>query len=69
MADAQKPEKSMNNAAIKKRSSFTTAGYGYILYPSITMLGNGEWLAAFNHSRRHEPPLHPPEYPGFRTLL
>lgn len=50
-------------------SSFTTAGYGYILYPSITMLGNGEWLAAFNHSRRQEPPLHPPEYPGFRTLL
>ncbi|MDP6037994.1 MAG: hypothetical protein QGG64_05550 [Candidatus Latescibacteria bacterium] len=30
---------------------------------------NGDWLAAFNHSRRREPRMHPPTDPLFRTLL
>ena len=41
----------------------------YISHPSITLLHNGDWLAAFNHSRRREPRMHPPTDPLFRTLL
>lgn len=41
----------------------------YISHPSITTLRNGDWLAAYNHSRRREPHLHPPSDPLFRTLL
>jgi len=43
--------------------------FAYISHPSITLLDNGEWLAAFNHSRRREPRMHPPGDPLFRTLL
>ena len=43
--------------------------YAYISHPSITVLDNGDWLAAFNHSRRREPHMHPPGDPLFRTLL
>ena len=43
--------------------------FAYISHPSITALKNGEWLAAFNHSRRREPRMHPPSDPLFRTLL
>lgn len=43
--------------------------YAYISHPSITVLDNGDWLAAFNHSRRREPRAHPPSDPLFRTLL
>ena len=43
--------------------------YAYISHPSIAVLQNGEWLAAFNHSRRREPRMHPPTDPLFRTLL
>ena len=37
--------------------------------PSITVLGNGEWLAGFGYSRRQERVMHPPGDPLFRTLL
>ena len=43
--------------------------FAYISHPSITVLENGEWLAAFNHSRRREPRMHPPTDPLFRTVL
>ena len=43
--------------------------FAYISHPSLVALDNGEWLAAFNHSRRREPRLHPPGDPLFRTLL
>jgi len=43
--------------------------FAYISHPSITTLDNGEWIAAFNHSRRREPRQHPPGDPLFRTLL
>ena len=43
--------------------------FAYISHPSITLLDSGEWLAAFNHSRRREPRMHPPGDPLFRTLL
>ena len=43
--------------------------FAYISHPSITILENGEWLAAFNHSRRRKKRMHPPTDPLFRTLL
>ncbi|MBT4502669.1 MAG: exo-alpha-sialidase [Gemmatimonadetes bacterium] len=43
--------------------------FAYISHPSIALLENGEWLAAFNHSRRREPKMHPPGDPLFRSLL
>ncbi len=43
--------------------------FAYLSHPSITVLEGGEWLAAFNHSRRREPSMHPPTDPLFRTLL
>ena len=43
--------------------------YAYISHPSIALLDSGDWLAAFNHSRRREPHMHPPSHPLFRTLL
>ena len=43
--------------------------FAYISHPSIAVLENGEWIAAFNHSRRREPKMHPPSDPLFRTLL
>jgi hypothetical protein len=42
--------------------------FAYISHPSIAVLNNGDWLAAFNHSRRREPRMHPPTDPLFRTL-
>lgn len=43
--------------------------FAYISHPSIAVLDNGDWLAAFNHSRRREPRMHPPTDPLFRSLL
>jgi hypothetical protein len=43
--------------------------FAYISHPSIAVLSNGDWLAAFNHSRRRQPYQHPPSDPLFRTLL
>lgn len=43
--------------------------FAYISHPSIVRLHNGDWLAAYNHSRRRTPRLHPPSDPLFRTLL
>jgi hypothetical protein len=43
--------------------------YAYISHPSIAVLETGEWIAAFNHSRRRERRMHPPSDPLFRTLL
>ena len=42
--------------------------FAYIAHPTITILASGDWLAGFNHSRRREPILHPPDDPLFRTL-
>ena len=43
--------------------------FAYISHPSISCLDDGEWIAAFNHSRRRDPRQHPPSDPLFRTLL
>jgi len=43
--------------------------HAYISHPSLIVLRGGDWLAAFNHTRRREPHLHPPSDPLFRTLL
>ncbi len=43
--------------------------FAYISHPSITVTRSGDWLAAFNHSRRREHILHPPDDPLFRTLV
>lgn len=43
--------------------------HAYISHPSVTVLEGGEWLAAFNHSRRRDPVMHPPGDPLYRTLL
>jgi len=62
MADVQKAEKFMKKSTIEKRPIIIQKDeFAYILYPSIRILGNGEWFAAFNHSRHHEPSLHQPE--------
>ena len=48
--------------------------WAYISHPSLVLLRpgagdpDGAWLAAFNHSRRREPRMHPPSDPLFRTL-
>ena len=41
--------------------------WAYISHPSLALV-DGAWLAAFNHSRRREPRMHPPSDPLFRTL-
>ncbi len=43
--------------------------FAYISHPSIAVLENGDWLAAFNHSVRRQQMHHPPGDPLFRTLL
>lgn len=43
--------------------------FAYISHPSITQTPNGDWLAAFNHSVRRNPKMHPPSDPLFRTLV
>ena len=43
--------------------------FAYISHPSIALLANGDWLTAFNHSRRRQRYHHPPGDPLFRTLL
>lgn len=43
--------------------------YAYLSHPSIAVLKNGDWLAAFNHSRRSVKIMHPTDDPLFRTLL
>ena len=43
--------------------------FAYISHPSIVGLHSGDWLAAYNHSRRRTPHMHPPSDPLFRTLL
>jgi len=43
--------------------------FAYISHPSIVRLNNGNWLAAFNHSRRRSTLMHPPSDPLFRTLI
>lgn len=43
--------------------------WAYIAHPSITLCANGDWLAAFNHTRRRDAILHPPDDPLYRTLV
>ena len=43
--------------------------FAYISHPSVTVLKNGDFLAAYNHSVRREKRLHPPADPLFRTLV
>ena len=33
--------------------------YAYCAHPSMAILGNGDWLAAFNHTRRRAKIMHP----------
>ena len=42
--------------------------FAYISHPTITVLPSGDWLTAFNHSRRRDPAMHPPGDPLYRTL-
>ncbi len=42
--------------------------FAYISHPSIAVARNGDWVAAFNHSRRRDQILHPNGDPLFRTL-
>ena len=41
----------------------------YISHASIAVLGDGRWIAAFTHSRRRQPRMHPPSDPLYRNLL
>lgn len=59
----------MANYAIGDTLIIHKDNYAYISHPSIARLDNGDWLAAYNHSRRRSTPLHPPSDPLFRTLL
>jgi hypothetical protein len=59
----------MANRTIGKSIIVHKDAFAYISHPSVACLDNGDWLAAFNHSRRREPHLHPPGDPLFRTLL
>ena len=59
----------MSEPTIGKTVIIHKDDYAYISHPSIVALDNGEWLAAYNHSRRREPHMHPPTDPLFRTLL
>ena len=59
----------MSNWAIGRTVLIYKDDFAYISHPSIAVLGTGEWIAAFNHSRRREPRMHPPSDPLFRTLL
>jgi hypothetical protein len=43
--------------------------YAYLAHPTMTMLPNGDWLVAFNHSRRSVKIMHPTDDPLFRTLM
>ena len=43
--------------------------FAYISHPSIALLDDGRWIAAFTHSRRRRTRMHPPGDPLFRTLL
>ena len=48
--------------------------WAYISHPALTLVRpgahdpGGAWLAAFTHTRRREPRMHPPSDPLFRTL-
>lgn len=53
----------MGNTVIIHKDDFA-----YISHPSITVLKGGDWLAAFNHSRKRERRMHPPSDPLFRSL-
>jgi hypothetical protein len=59
----------MSNWAIGKTVLIQKDDFAYVSHPSIAVLDTGEWIAAFNHSRRREPRMHPPSDPLFRTLL
>ncbi len=59
----------MSDCAIGNTVMVHKDDFAYISHPSITVLDNGEWIAAFNHSRRRDPRMHPPGDPLFRTLL
>ncbi len=43
--------------------------YAYLGHPSIARLHHGEWVVAFNHSRRWNQIRHPTEDPLYRTLV
>jgi len=43
--------------------------YAYESHPTIVVLPGGDWLAAFNHTRRSRKIMHPPDDPLYRTLL
>ena len=59
----------MSNISVGRSTVVHKDDFAYISHPSIAVLANGDWLAAFNHSRRRQPFHHPPGDPLFRTLL
>ena len=59
----------MSDYAVGKTIIVHKDRFAYTSHPSITLLKSGEWIAAFNHSRRRERKMHPPDDPLFRTLL
>ena len=59
----------MSNWAIGRAVLIHKDDFAYISHPSTAVLDTGEWIAAFNHSRRRARRMHPPSDPLFRTLL
>ena len=47
---------------------FREAGV-YASHPSVEVLADGDWLVAFNYTRRHPERLHPPEDPFYHNVI
>jgi sialidase-1 len=54
---------SIERSIIIDRDPFT-----YIVFPTIVVLDNGEWLIAYRHARRRQPYQHPPSEPSYLTV-
>ena len=59
----------MSNYSIGETVIVHKDEFAYISHPSITTLDSGEWVAAYNHSRRRTTRMHPPTDPLFRSLI
>ena len=59
----------MANHTVGKTVVVHKDGFAYISHPSIAVLSDGGWIAAFCHSRRRKPGMHPPDDPLYRNLL
>lgn len=43
--------------------------FAYLGHPTVAQVDNGEWIVAFNHSRRWDQVRHPTEDPLYRTMV